>query len=151
MTATAMTERHLDRAIGPGERAMLARQRQSRRTSIAVVGVAIAAAVLLPFALGLFDGLTGAPKREPEWARAASISLIILTAIVGGWVQWRQHDEVLRRRAINAYAAIGAINLLGFPLIGALAPLGIVIKPDLLWAMAILGGIATYLYQRRGG
>lgn len=151
MMATVMIEPGIRRELGPGERAALARQRAQRRTVIAMVGVAVAVLVLLPFALGFTDGFAGAPKREPDWLRPASAGLIILTAVIGGWVQWRQHDEVIRRRAVNAYAAIGLIALFGHPLIGVLAPFGITLKPDLVWALAVVGGTATYLYQRRGG
>lgn len=151
MMATAMTDRSPLRELGPGERAALAQERRRRRTSIAIVAAAVGALVLLPFAVGLFDGFSGAVKHEPEWVRPASAGLIVLAAVIGGWVQWRQHDEVIRRRAINAYAAMGMVTLFGFPLIGVLAPFGVTLKPDLLWMLAIIGGIATYLYQRRGG
>lgn len=149
--ATAMTEPRARRELGPGERAALAQEQSRRRTVIAMVGIAIAALVLLPAALGFADGLAGAPKRAPDWLRPVSAGLIILTAVIGGWVQWRQHDEVIRHRAINAYAVIGLIALFGFPLIGVLVPFGITLKPDLVWALAVVGGLATYLYQRRGG
>jgi len=147
----AMTDTVPPRELGPGERAALAQEQRRRRTSTMIVAAAIAALVLLPAAVGLFDGFRGAARHEPEWVRPASAGLIVLAAIVGGWVQWRQHDEVIRRRAINAYAAMGIVTLFGFPLIGVLARFGITLKPDLLWLLAIVGGLATYLYQRRGG
>lgn len=147
MTATAMT----DREPGPGERAMLARQLKQRRVNSVIVAAVVAVILLLPFALGFADGVSGAPQHPPAWLPSVSAGLVVLIAIVGGLIQWRQHDEVIRRRAINAYATIGLISLFGHPLIGALAPLGITIKPDLVWAVAIVGGIATYLYQRFGG
>lgn len=149
--ATAMTEPGIRRELGPGERAALARQRAQRRTVTVMVGVAVVALVVLPAALGFADGITGAPRRVPGWLRPVSAGLIILTAIIGGWVQWRSHDEVVRRRAINSYAAIGLIALFGYPLFGVLAPFGITLQPDLVWALAVVGGTVTHLYQRRGG
>ncbi len=151
MMAIAMTDRLPTHEMGPGERAALARERRLRRTNAAMVVAVVAAVMLLPFAVGLSDGIRGAAKHEPEWVRPASAGLIILVAIVFGWVQWLQHDEVIRRRAINAYAAMGIVSLFGFPLIGVLLPFGIVLKPDLIWALAMLGGLATYIAQRRGG
>lgn len=139
------------RELGPGERAALAREKRLRRTNIAIASAAVAGVLLLPFAAGLFDGLRGVASHQPQWVRPASAGLIIAVAIIGGFFQWQLQDEVMRRRAINAYAAIGIIALFGFPLIGVLSPLGIVLKPDLVWALAIIGGLATYFWGRRGG
>lgn len=140
-----------DRELGPGERAALARQRRLRRTNSAMVAAAIAVVVCLPAVLGFIDGLTGAQRQLPNWVRPTIAGTVILIAVVGGWIQWRRHDEVVQRRAINACAVMGVMFLFGSPLFGVLRSFGVMAKPDLLWAVAIIGGIAAYLYQRRGG
>lgn len=136
-----------DRELGPGERTALARERRLRNGRTVIVAAILAVVVLLPAAHGLIDGLSGAPHHAPAWMRSAGASAVIAAVIVGGLMQWREHDEVIRRRAINAFAVTGVIGLVGYPLFGVLGLFGAVAQPDTLWAVAVVGGAAAYLYQ----
>lgn len=138
MTRTGMTDGNW------GERRLSARARRKR----AIRGVMIAAAV----AFGIF-----APQLIPAGPHAAGVKLVLSLAYmaviaIGAGLLWRQTDEVERRIAINAFAAMGFVTLFaGIAVPLAVPVLGIAYPLMTLWVIGLIAFGASYLTQRLRG
>lgn len=138
MTSTGMAEENW------GERRSLARGRRKG----AIRGALVAAAI----AFGVF-----APKMVPAGPHAAEVKLILSLAYmaviaVGTGILWRQADEVERRMAVNAFAAMGFVTLFaGIAVPLAVPVLGIAYPLMTLWGIGLVALGAAWLVQRLRG
>lgn len=138
MTSTGMAEENW------GERRSLARGRRKG----AIRGALVAAAI----AFGVF-----ARKMVPAGPHAAEVKLILSLAYmaviaVGTGILWRQADEVERRMAVNAFAAMGFVTLFaGIAVPLAVPVLGIAYPLMTLWGIGLVALGAAWLVQRLRG
>lgn len=144
MMATAMTERAPKRELGPGERAMLARQRFQRNIFIAcmifggLIGGALA--VGTEYSGGLLEGLSrGAIVLHPVVAIILAIGFFIGQVVVPAYL-FRTIDEVKVKRNLWSMAAGWFVVIGGYPVWAMLAAGGLVAQPNALILFA-----ATYV------
>lgn len=138
MTSTGMTEGNW------GERRLVARARRKG----AIRGAMVAAAI----AFGIF-----APRLVPAGPHAAEVKLILSLAYmvviaIGAAILWRQTDEVERRIAVNALAAMGFVTLFaGIAVPLAVPVFGIAYPLMTVWLLGLTALGAVWLVQRLRG
>lgn len=142
-----------DAEIGIGEAAHRERLRRQKRLQILLITGMAVAVLIVPLALGLWAGLSGAQSSEPpRWLSFTVVALLMTVAAAGGVLGWRWADELKRRRAINSAAAAGAFALLAFPLTRAWnASFAVQIDFTIIGLGAAIVCLIAILYQRWRG
>lgn len=124
-----------------GTRRLGARDRRRWTIRMAMLGAAVA--------FGLF-----APRLVPPGPDAALVKLLVslvyaAAILVGGLVLWRQTDEVERRRAIHAAAAMGFTSLFATILVMLAVPVfGLRNPAMLIFGISLAAGGATWIVER---
>ncbi len=135
-----MTSTRMDDANW-GERRLSARDRRRRAIRVAMVVGAIG--------FGVF-----APRLVPPGPDAALVKFLLslgyaVAILIGGLVLWRQTDELERRRAIHAAAAMGFTSLFATVLVMLAAPVfGLRNPAMLIFGISLAAGGATWIVQR---
>lgn len=135
-----------------GEQQHAARaDRSRRRTRWLTIGV-VALLIAIPFAIGVADGIRGAPgDGMPLPIRSALMLGVAALILAYLWSGWRAADEYHRATATLCLAAAGLVALVVPPVAEVIAPMfGQTLSFDLPWALAVVAAIGTWLWRRRG-
>lgn len=142
---------------GWGERAERSRAERRRRHTRRLAAAAVLMVIGVPFFIGLYDGLTGAPPHD----HATRVSLLVEAALTllasafaayAAWHYWRAADEVERRTAANSLAMGGFVALAGFPLVDSMATAArTTVDMEIVWWLALATAGTAWVVQRRQG
>lgn len=132
------------------------RERGRRRVRRAVIIGVLASAVIVlpPFVSGVIDGFMRNPSRDGAPAgEVIGIAIALLAVIVGAGIWgWRESDEVQRRHAINAWAAIGVVGFVGHTILQMIErALDLAPMTEQLWWGSLAAGVAMMIWQRVKG
>lgn len=145
MTGMTMTERWGEQQHA--KRALQARRR-NRWLAIGVVALLVA----IPFAIGVVDGVRGAPRAGVPLPIRSALILGVTALILGYlWRSWRAADEYQRATATLCLAAAGLVALVVTPvaeMIGSI--IGQPLSYELPWAVAVVAAVGTWLWRRQG-
>ena len=100
-------------------------------------------------AFGIF-----APRLVPSGAAAAEtkfLMVLVYTAVIalGSWLLWRRDDELVRRRAVNTFAAMGLTSFFLTIIVMTAVPVFNLHNPAMfVWTASLIVGGLAYLTQR---
>ncbi|WP_143051839.1 hypothetical protein [Sphingomonas palmae] len=132
------------------------RERGRRRVRRAVIIGVLATAVIVvpPFVSGVIDGFMRNPSRPATpTAEILIVAGALLAVIVGAAVWgWRESDEVQRRQAVNAWAAVGVVGFVGHVILQMIErALHLAPMTEQLWWGSLAAGAAVLIWQRVKG
>ncbi|WP_156818732.1 hypothetical protein [Sphingomonas sp. Mn802worker] len=132
------------------------RMRGRRRVRRAAIVAVLAAAVMVlpPFVSGFIDGFMRNPSRDGAPAgEVIGIAIALLAVIVGAAIWgWRESDEVQRRQAVNAWAAVGVVGFVGHTILQMIErALHLAPMTEQLWWGSLAAGAAVLIWQRVTG
>lgn len=122
-----------------GDRQRRRRIRKALTVAAAVTVMAAASRIGATTATG--SGVTIAPL-------VTAIGIVAIAALALG-LSWREADEMLRRRALHVFAAVGVMTIIGNPVAEMLGRAFHRPTPaEPLWWLSIAAGAAVLLVQR---
>ncbi|WP_156025810.1 hypothetical protein [Sphingomonas phyllosphaerae] len=117
------------------------RRRRVRKALTIAAAVAVMGAASLIGGTTVGSGVTIAPL-------VTAFCIVAVAAITLG-LGWREADEVLRRRALHVFAAVGVVAIVGNPVAEMLGRAFHIPSPtETLWWLSIATGVAVLLVQR---
>ena len=119
----------------------LQRRRRRRKALTLAAAVAVMGAASLIGGTTIGAGVTIAPL-------VTALGIVAVAAITIG-LGWREADEVLRRRALHVFAAVGVVAIVGNPvaeMIGKAFHIAPPVEP--VWWLSIAAGAAVLLAHR---